>query len=241
MTSKSLASFKVPIAACKGCKPLHHSGSGRTPRCSIWWFPISSVLNPSYLYLSLTILKAMTDMKQPQPVDLLILGAGWTSTFLIPLLETSKISYAATTTTGRDNTISFKFDPESNDLHPYKLLPTAKTVLITFPLNGTGQSKKIVELYQSVHSSQQSSTPTPNWIQLGSTGIFSAPGWNDYTSPYNKENARSIAEDELLHLKICTSTVLNLAGLYDDENRKPRNWVARVAKTKVTQARSRFD
>jgi len=214
------------------------SGSGRTPRCSVWRVLISFVLRLVYLYLylSLTILKAMTDMKQPQPVDLLILGAGWTSTFLIPLLESSKISYAATTTTGRDNTISFKFEPVSDDLRPYKSLPTAKTVLITFPLNGTGQSKKIVELYQNVHTDEQNSTSTPNWIQLGSTGIFSAPGWSDHTSPYNKENARGIAEDELLHLKICTSTVLNLAGLYDDENRKPKNWVARVAKSKVIQA-----
>jgi hypothetical protein len=183
----------------------------------------------------------MTDMKQPQPVDLLILGAGWTSTFLMPLLESSKISYAATTTTGRDNTIPFKFDSVSDDLRPYKALPTAKTVLITFPLNGTGQSRKIVELYQTVHSSEQNSTSTPNWIQLGSTGIFSAPGWNDHTSPYNKENARGIAEDELLRLKISTSTVLDLAGLYDDEKRKPKNWVARVAKSKVIQAQSPFD
>jgi hypothetical protein len=175
----------------------------------------------------------MTDMKQPEPVDLLIVGAGWTSTFLIPLLESYKISYAATTTNGRDNTLTFKFDPESDDLRPYKSLPSAKTVLITFPLTGTGQSKKIVELYRTVHSSNQSSSSTPNWIQLGSTGIFSAPGWNDQTSPYNKENARAIAEDELLHLNICSSTVLNLSGLYDDEKRKPQNWVARVAKTKV--------
>lgn len=168
----------------------------------------------------------MTDMKQPQPVELLILGAGWTSTFLIPLLKSSNISYAATTTSGRNGTITFKFDPGSDNLHPYKSLPAAKTVIITFPLTGTGQSKKIVESYQSVH-------PKSNWIQLGSTGIFSAPGWNDHTSPYNKENARGIAEDELLGLESCESTVLDLAGLYDDETRSPRNWVSRVAKNKV--------
>jgi hypothetical protein len=176
----------------------------------------------------------MPDMRQPHSVDLLILGAGWTSTFLIPLLESSKIAYAATTTTGRDNTLTFKFDPESDDLRPYKSLPAAKTILVTFPLTGTGQSKKLVELYQNVHSNEQNLKSTPNWIQLGSTGIFQAPGWNDGNSPYNKENTRAIAEDELLHLKNCSSTVLNLAGLYDDEKRKPINWVPRVAKTKVT-------
>jgi len=174
----------------------------------------------------------MTEMHQPQSVELLILGAGWTSKFLIPLLKASDITYAATTTTGRDNTISFKFDPESDELHPYKTLPSAKTILISFPLTGTGQSKKLVELYQSVHAQDQTLQPGPNWIQLGSTRIFEAPGWNDSSSPYNKENPRGIAEDELLHLKNCKSTVLNLAGLYDDDTRQPRNWVSRVVKTK---------
>jgi hypothetical protein len=171
-------------------------------------------------------------MRQPQSVELLILGAGWTSTFLIPLLESSKISYAATTTTGKDNTIPFKFDPESDDLHPYKSLPSAKTILITFPLTGMGQSTKLVELYQNVHTYDQSAERTPNWIQLGSTGIFQAPRWNDSTSPYNKENPRGIAEDELLQLKNSQSTVLDLAGLYDDGIRKPSNWVPRVVKSK---------
>jgi len=171
----------------------------------------------------------MTEMRQPRSVDFLILGAGWTSTFLIPQLEFSKISYAATTTTGRENTIQFKFDPDSNDLTPYKSLPSAKTILITFPLTGTGQSKKIVGLFQNVHKDEGNA---PNWIQLGSTRIYQASGWNDSTSPYNKENLRGIAEDELLHLKACSSTVLNLAGLYDDELRRPHNWVSRVAKSK---------
>lgn len=73
-----------------------------------------------------------------------------------------------------------------------------------------------------------------NWIQLGSTGIFSAKEWNDFESPWNRENGRGIAEEELLGLEVCKGTVLNLAGLYDDEVRRPRNWVGRVAKSKVS-------
>ena len=78
-------------------------------------------------------------------------------------------------------------------------------------------------LYRSVHGDVN------NWIQLGSTGIFAAPHWNDNNSPYDKENLRAIAEDELLALGGC---VLNLAGLYGGE-RNPKNWVVRVAKTKA--------
>jgi len=164
---------------------------------------------------------------------MLILGAGWTSTFLIPLLQSSKISYAATTTTGRGDTIKFRFDPSSDDLGPYRNLPAASTVLITFPLKGTGQSKQLVERYNSTHSTPpDSNVTTPNWIQLGATTIYTNSGWNDHKSPYDKHNDRAIAEDELLSLRGTSSTVLNLAGLYDDEGRNPRKWVPRVAKTK---------
>lgn len=162
-----------------------------------------------------------------EPVDFLILGAGWTSQFLIPLLQSSSISYAATTTTGHPSygtpTLPFRYDPTSNDLAPYSTIPSAKTVLITFPLKGANQSKQIVSLYRQVHGDAN------QWIQLGSTGIFTAPLWNDHDSPYDKENLRAIAEDELLGLKGC---VLNLAGLYGGE-RNPRNWVVRVARTKA--------
>ena len=69
------------------------------------------------------------------------------------------------------------------------------------------------------------------WIQLGSTGIFTAQGWNDEDSEYDRANARAVAEDELLALLGKKACVLNLAGLYGGE-RQPRNWVGRVAKSK---------
>jgi hypothetical protein len=161
-------------------------------------------------------------MLRLKSVDLLILGAGWTSHFLIPLLKDESISFAATTTTGHDSTIPFKFDPDSTDTTPYRQLPSAKTVLVTFPLKGPGQSKLLTSLYRSVHGNENF------WIQLGSTGIFTAPHWNDYSSPYDTTNVRAIAEDELRDLGGC---VLNLAGLYGGE-RDPKNWVTRVATTK---------
>ena len=156
--------------------------------------------------------------------ELLILGAGWTSTFLIPQLEDAKISHAATTTSGRDSTIPFKFDPESGDAEPYKRLPAARTVLVTFPLVGHSQSKTIVGLYRSVHGAKN------NWVQLGSTGIFNqlSNDWSTDDAPYDKDDKRAIAEDELLDLGGC---VLNLSGLYGGE-RVPAKWLPRLGQSK---------
>lgn len=169
-----------------------------------------------------TITMAVT-LPSRREVDILILGAGWTSTFLIPLLDRLSIPYKATTTTGRDNTIPFIFDPDSNDLKPYEALPRAKTILVTFPLKGEGQSKKIFQSYFRTHDGYES-----NWIQLGSTGIFQGDGWQRYDSPYDTTAPRAIAEDELIGLG---GAVLNLAGLYGG-TRNPKNWVRRVVKNK---------
>lgn len=156
-------------------------------------------------------------------VDILILGAGWTSQFLIPQLKDASLTFAATTTTGRDDTIPFSFNPDSSDVEPYRKLPAAKTVLITFPLKGAGQSKLLTSLYRKVHGEDN------NWIQLGSTGIWNTEDWNDETSDYDTENLRAVAEDELM--ASVDGCVLNLAGLYGAA-RQPKNWLSRVIKSK---------
>ncbi|KAL0263210.1 hypothetical protein SLS55_002188 [Diplodia seriata] len=166
----------------------------------------------------------------PSSVDLLVLGAGWTSTFLIPQLDAASISWAATTTTGHDGTIPFKFDPHSSDQAQYDKLPAAKTVLVTFPLKGPGQSRHLTSMYRKSHGDEN------NWIQLGSSGIFAAPHWNDCDSSYDTDNPRAIAEDEL---RQCVGgCVLNLSGLYGG-TRHPSNWITRVAKTKE-QVKAKF-
>ncbi|RDW77409.1 hypothetical protein BP6252_05462 [Coleophoma cylindrospora] len=157
---------------------------------------------------------------------MLILGAGWTSTFLIPLLEEENISYTATSTTGREETVKFVFDPSSDDLAPYKKLPSAETVLITFPLKGKGPSKHLHDLYNRTHPQASA-----RFIQLGSTGIFQIPNqtlWITRHSPYDKTDPRAIAEDELLELGGC---VLDLAGLWGG-SRMPRTFIKRVVVTK---------
>jgi hypothetical protein len=171
---------------------------------------------------------ASTAASPPQPVDLLILGHGWCGNFLASLLPTLNITFASTTTSGRDGTIPFTFNPSSHSPHPYTHLPIARTVLITFPLRGSGPSNLLTSLYAATHPDVDA-----RWIQLGSTGIFNQmPGWNDSSSPYDRGNDRAVAEDELLALLRKKACVLSLAGLYDGVTRDPRNWVSRVAKTK---------
>ena len=77
-------------------------------------------------------------MSAPLPaVDLLILGAGWTSTFLIPLCVERRISYAATSRPAhpKPGTVPFHFDEHAAhpDRGPFAALPRARTVLVIDP------------------------------------------------------------------------------------------------------------
>ena len=157
--------------------------------------------------------------------EFLILGAGWTSTFLIPLLQDEKVDYAATSTTGRTGTIKFIFQPEAKAATAFKVLPETATILITFPLRGIGQSKKLVDFYHETHSTR------PHFVLLGSTEIWQIEGqgvWMDRHSPYDKENDRAIAEDEMMQIGGC---VMNLSGLWGGE-RSPQRFIRRAAATK---------
>ncbi|SCV69985.1 BQ2448_1379 [Microbotryum intermedium] len=186
-------------------------------------------------------------------VDLLVLGGGWTYTFLKPLLEESSISHVATTRDGRDGTLKWGWDGESDDDTQYDALPRAKTVLIVFPLKGRGMSKRLVQGYEKEHGSVR-------WIQLGSTGIYdggptlaaaslsqdSSNGrrdanskgkmfeWTTRHSEYATDNPRAIAEDELLSIR-ADAFVLNLGGLWGG-TRDPANWFQRIAPSKAALA-----
>ncbi|KAM7207878.1 hypothetical protein V8F20_001672 [Naviculisporaceae sp. PSN 640] len=128
-----------------------------------------------------------------EELDILILGAGWTATFLIPLLTERKISFAATTTTGRTvadhPTIPFKFDPSDENIKSrIAALPRARTIVITFPLTGEGPSRLLAETYENTHLRSSSCSPSSNslpandspkhfhFIQLGSTGVWQPSG-----------------------------------------------------------------
>ena len=152
---------------------------------------------------------------------------------MIPLLEKQKISHAATTTTGRDGTYKFKFEynekgeKTEDNLAQYAALPAANTILITFPLKGEHQSTHLSNSYIHTHGGVNGF----NFIQLGSTEIFSIPNqdlWVTRHSKYDTANDRAIAEDELLKLGGC---VLNLSGLWGGA-RQVKHWIDRVAPTK---------
>ena len=107
------------------------------------------------------------------PVDLLILGAGWASNFLVKLCDERGVSHAATSRSGRESTIKFEFDPESDDLEPYGVLPSASTVLITFPIDKPGASERLIRLYtNSRRQGSLSGELKPRFIQLGTTGMW---------------------------------------------------------------------
>lgn len=110
----------------------------------------------------------------------------------------------------------------------YAALPVATTVLITFPLKGHNQS---IHLYSSYVQNHDPDNIPYQFIQLGSTGIFSVPNqdlWVTRHSKYDETDDRAIAEDELRQLGGC---VLNLSGLWGG-SRQPKNWIDRVASTK---------
>lgn len=164
-----------------------------------------------------------------QPVDLLILGAGWTAEYLISYIENHRpsLSYRTTNTTGagKFDSIKFNFDPtrpdqSSNDLNQFNSLPNSYSILISFPIKDPGASQFLLDSYAR---SRKSTCPDfkpeyLNIIQLGSSGIFDGgptldstgwdgPGkfqagstWIDRHSPYDLKNARAQSEDEMLKL-----------------------------------------
>lgn len=142
-------------------------------------------------------------------VDILILGAGWTSTFLVSLCKAEGVTYATTNRSGEGGVIKFNF-PDAAD---FSKLPDARTVLVTFPLQ-KGWAKRLTDGYAR----------KANWIALGTTSIWNNDGWNDRHSEHGNTD-RSLAEDEL------DGTVLCLSGLYGG-TRDPKNWITRVAPSK---------
>ncbi|KAI8913511.1 hypothetical protein EDD86DRAFT_183487, partial [Gorgonomyces haynaldii] len=147
-------------------------------------------------------------------IDFLILGFGWQGTFLGQLLDQQQLTWKATTTTGRDGTIKFKFDPQMNP-EEYKRLPRSKTVLVTFPLPTLESPQALLSGYGSAQ-----------WILLGSTRAFNGL-WSNNKGPVEPDQ-RYMTEEQFIK---SGGLVLNLAGLWGD-NRIPKNWIDRIAPSK---------
>ena len=184
-------------------------------------------------------------------VELLILGAGWTSGFLIPLLESGEVSFAATSRDGREGTIAFNFDPSSEDVDQYESLPDATTVLITFPVKENVEA--LVDGYNKTRSGARRGVSV-NWIQLGSVGSFTQvqpfcsglihqvltrKGVSEQTTGWVDRHTgiahvpRSVQETKLL--KYASAAVLHLAGLWGGK-RNPAHWIKKIAPNKSALA-----
>ncbi|CDU24949.1 related to epoxide hydrolase [Sporisorium scitamineum] len=159
-------------------------------------------------------------------VDVLLLGSGWTGTFLIPLLKQKRLSYAYTCRSPPHEKDHHKIQFELTDpvtKNSLRSLPRASTVVIIFPIKNVQQVDDLVRQYQELHGSTR-------WIQLGSTGIW-GPGSSSSSSPFDTSNARASAEQRLLDIAPQKAAILNLAGLYGDQ-RQPKNFASRVGASK---------
>ncbi|KAJ2557751.1 hypothetical protein EV175_001153 [Coemansia sp. RSA 1933] len=153
-------------------------------------------------------------------VPVLILGCGFVGRYLADLLANEGIDYVATTTDGRERTIRWRLPkPEEDVSIEFEALPAARSVVITFPLQGEDSAKQLVDGYTKHHSL----APTDcYWIYLGSTRPF-----KDSPSTYLTNidiaagGARVEAEEYLI--KEHGGCVLNLAGLWGGA-RDPHKW-----------------
>ncbi|KAF8315644.1 hypothetical protein DL93DRAFT_2166602 [Clavulina sp. PMI_390] len=173
-------------------------------------------------------------------VDILILGAGWTGEFLIPLLQSSTphATFSATTRDGRV-VAGYKTTPfDVSQSCDWRVVPKARTIILMFPTEEEGAITNYVHAYEKVHGFGG------RWLQLGSTSAWNQAA--EYVDPNEWITRRTHiprpavprveSEIELLSLSSSSPTgretcVLNLAGLWG-HSRSPRNWVVRIAPTK---------
>lgn len=140
-------------------------------------------------------------------LQILILGLGWTGQFLVELLESQHLPFAATTRDGRNGTIQWTLPQGSScssiDVAP---LPAASTILVTFPVLQSSCMKALIEAHESKHGQTQ-------WILLSSTRPFNGTPSDRHgpMDPSKDTSGRMAAETVILEHG---GTVLHLAGLW---------------------------
>lgn len=165
-------------------------------------------------------------------MDILLLGSGWISQFVIPLLIEEKISCVYTrrsipSVERADDFVEFSFEPQEQDVRQQMCnLPAASLVVIVFPLRSIKNLQLLVDSYEVCTGC------SPAWLALGSTGLW-GKGHCNASSPIIPSNERGVAESRLLEMnqENRPTAVLNLAGLYGNQ-RNPVNFVKKVAETK---------
>ncbi|KAJ1943096.1 hypothetical protein GGF37_002805 [Kickxella alabastrina] len=150
-------------------------------------------------------------------IGILILGQGFIGTYLADLLRNRDFSFAATTTDGRNNTIKWRLPSSSSDVADYAL-PSANTIIVTFPLQGSAAATQLIEGYLGYHDNKI----RPQWIYLGSTRPFKEIPSTRFTKPDIIAGGPRVEAEELIISKY-KGKVLNLAGLWGGE-RVPEKW-----------------
>jgi hypothetical protein len=141
-------------------------------------------------------------------LPILILGLGWTGQFLTELLVSLHIGYATTTRDGRNNTIKWSL-PTVCDSIDVSLLPSAKTVLVTFPVMQPECMTMLIDAYETLHGSRV------QWILLSSTRPYVGCPANRHTPlDRSKDTGRMGAEDVIVKHG---GSVLHLSGLWGDQ------------------------
>lgn len=156
--------------------------------------------------------------------SLIILGAGYTASFLLPLAHQR---YAQVFATSRDPNRHLAYLPPEQRLRfdltqpeTWNHIPTETDLLWCFPAMP-------VELVQQF--SNAASLSTRRLVVLGSTSAYDVgsttdypPPWCDETSPIDLVKPRVQGEEYLrLH---CGAVILRVAGIYGP-NRNPIDWI----------------
>ncbi|KAG8695151.1 hypothetical protein FRC11_001708, partial [Ceratobasidium sp. 423] len=169
-------------------------------------------------------------------VDILILGAGWLSHFLLPILHESDLTYAATSRAGlTPNTIQWTLGDG------IEVLPKGSTIVVMFPVDSWEVLEGLVEEYRRKNGDGL-------WILLGSTrGWQTTDAKSDsvitrHTPLPSNAPARSLVEEQFLKAYPTRGVVLNLVGLHgrppvsgDIPHSAPRlvpNFLKRIGSTK---------
>ncbi|KAJ2364936.1 hypothetical protein H4S01_003517, partial [Coemansia sp. RSA 2610] len=157
-----------------------------------------------------------------QSVRVLVLGQGFVGEYLASLLRMHSVSYAATTTDGRNGTIAWRLPADASTPADFSLLPVASTVVITFPLPGCPAARRLLDGYIDHAQRVCADHPRLRWIYLGSSRGFKEVPSTRFTKPDVSAGGPRVEAEECVIAEYA-GHVLNLVGLWGGA-RQPESW-----------------
>ncbi|KAJ2794589.1 hypothetical protein H4S07_006715 [Coemansia furcata] len=150
--------------------------------------------------------------------SVLVLGQGFVGKYLVDILESSGIDYASTTTSGRDGTIKWRVSDATHS----STLPAAESIVVTFPLQGEVEARRLITEYLHHHRKVHGDAYNPFWVYLGSTRPFKETPSTCHSKPDLVAGGLRVEAEEYV-VGSCNGCVLNLAGLWGGD-RVPEKW-----------------